>query len=110
MQPDKIYELCSDEELMASYYQSYEYLQKNIFLTCSYIKQRQVQHVFNVLDMTNFSVSMLAGKVKNMAKKAADIAQDFYPEQLGVLMIVNAGMMFTGVFAIVKVWLDEKTR
>ena len=67
-------------------------------------------HIFNIIDMTNFSISMLAGKVKAMAQKAASIAQDFYPEQLGVLMIINAGMVFTGVWAIVKVWLDEKTR
>lgn len=67
-------------------------------------------HIFNVVDLTNFSVSMLAGKVKAMAQKAAAIAQDYYPEQLAVLMIVNAPMLFTGVWAVVKLWLDEKTR
>ena len=67
-------------------------------------------HIFNVVDLTNFSVTMLAGKVKSMAQKAAAIAQDYYPEQLAVLMIVNAPMLFTGVWAIIKLWLDEKTR
>jgi len=48
--------------------------------------------------------------VSSLIKHASKIGQDYYPEQLGQLMIVNAPMLFTGVFAIVKAWLDEKTR
>lgn len=77
---DKVMEIITQEEMMKGYYQSYEVLQKKIFYSCSYIRQEQIMHIFNVVDLTNFSVSMLVGKVKGMAKQAADIAQDYYPE------------------------------
>jgi len=38
------------------------------------------------------------------------ISLDYYPEIMGKLVIVNAPFIFTGVFAIIKGWLDEKTR
>ena len=36
------------------------------------------------------------------------ISTDYYPEILGKGFIINAPMIFTGVWAIIKGWLDEK--
>ena len=74
IQAQKVQDALPEEELMRGYYQSYEVLQKQIFYSCSFMKQQQIIHIFNVIDLTNFSVSMLAGKVKAMAQKAAAIA------------------------------------
>jgi len=60
--------------------------------------------------MTNFSIGMLNKRVYSLIQHASKIGQDYYPEQLGQLMIINAPFVFTGVFSIVKGWLDEKTR
>jgi hypothetical protein len=62
--------------------------------------------------MTNFSIKMFmgSGKVKALVQKASKISQDFYPEQLGQMVIVNAPKTFTMIWAIIKAWLDEKTR
>lgn len=38
------------------------------------------------------------------------VAQDNYPEILGATYIVNAPMVFNGVWAIAKNFVDEKTR
>ena len=38
------------------------------------------------------------------------MAQDNYPEILGNMFIVNAPFLFTGIWAIVKVWIDDKTK
>jgi len=43
-------------------------------------------------------------------KLASTIGQDYYPEILGQMFIINAPMLFTGVWAIIKPWIDEKTR
>lgn len=108
--PTPIWEICDEEYLFKSYYQSYEVLIKQHFMVCSYLQQKQIQQTFSILDMTGFSVSMMNSKVKGLVQKVSKIAQDYYPEQLGQLMICNAPMLFTGIWAIVKVWLDERTR
>ena len=45
-----------------------------------------------------------------MIQLASKIGQDYYPEIMGQCLIVNAPMLFTGVWSIVKSFLDEKTR
>ena len=41
---------------------------------------------------------------------AAKVGSDYYPEIMGNLFIVNAPMLFSGIWAVVKGFLDEKTR
>jgi hypothetical protein len=38
------------------------------------------------------------------------ISLDYYPEIMGKLTIINAPFIFSGIYAIVKGWVDEKTR
>ena len=45
-----------------------------------------------------------------MIKEKSDLAQDNYPEILGNMFILNAPFLFTGIWAIVKMWIDEKTK
>lgn len=63
------------------------------------------------MDLTNVGIGILGNKkVKALAKSASSIAQDYYPEQLGQMLICNAPWAFTAVWKIVSGWLDEKTR
>ncbi|KAJ6260412.1 Patellin-3 [Drechslerella dactyloides] len=43
-------------------------------------------------------------------KKASVISQDYYPERLGKLYIINAPWGFSSVWSIVKGWLDKVTQ
>merc|ERR1712070_158131 len=63
---DKALSLVTEEELMRDYYYEFELLQKNHYLACSYVKKHQVQQIFNIVDLTNFSVTMLVSKVKQL--------------------------------------------
>lgn len=38
------------------------------------------------------------------------MCQDNYPEILGKMYIINAPFIFSGIWLIVKPWLDEKTK
>ena len=79
-------------------------------MAASHAAKKQICHTISILDMTNFSIGMMNKRVYSLVQHASKIAQDFYPEQLGQMMIVNAPMLFTGVWALIKGWLDEKTR
>ena len=47
--------------------------------------------------------------VKNIVSSIARIDSDYYPEILGCMVIINAPMLFTAIWAIVKRFLDQKT-
>ena len=43
-------------------------------------------------------------------KIASNIAQNYYPEMLGNLILINTTFFFSAIWAMVKVFIDEKTR
>lgn len=55
-------------------------------------------------------MKILSKKVYGLIQLATKVGSDYYPEIMGSTFIVNAPMFFTGVWAIVKGFLDEKTR
>ena len=60
--------------------------------------------------MSGFQSKMMNKVTWEMVKIASKIGQDHYPEILGVSFIVNAPTVFTGVWAVARNFLDEKTR
>jgi hypothetical protein len=59
------------------------------------------------------------GQVYNFIQLASKIGQDHYPEILGKycvivnvyrMFIVNAPMLFSGIWSMIKIWLDDKTK
>ncbi len=78
-----------------------------------------------IVDMHNAGISMASRKVYRFIKLASAIAQDYYPEYLGKynhfylfltcpyvlrMYIVNAPMLFSVIWAVVRPWLDKKTQ
>lgn len=49
-------------------------------------------------------------KVISLVKRVSGVAQDYYPEQMFKMFIVNAPMLFSACWAAIKVWLDERVR
>lgn len=55
-------------------------------------------------------MKILSKKVYALIQLASKIGSDYYPETMGQTFIVNAPMLFSGVWAVVKGFIDEKTR
>lgn len=62
------------------------------------------------MDLKDGSMKILSKKVYGLIQLASKVGQDYYPEIMGQMFIVNAPMLFTGVWAVVKGFLDERTR
>lgn len=69
----------------------------------------RVSQTITILDLKDVKLGS-ASKAYNFVKPASEMAQDNYPEILGNMFIVNAPFLFTGIWAIVKAWIDEKTK
>lgn len=110
MQLENIYKTTTEERLIRHYIQSYELLLKLRFPSCSAIAGHRIEQGLTILDLNGFSSKMISKKVYAQIQLAAKIGSDYYPEIMGQCYIVNAPMIFTGVWAIVKGFIDEKTR
>jgi hypothetical protein len=105
-----LFKVTTQDRLVKYYCQSYERLLKDIFPACSKAAGQPIAQTCTILDLKGGSMSMMSSQVYNFVQLASKLGQDYYPEILGQMFIVNAPMLFTGVWAVIKPWIDEKTR
>jgi hypothetical protein len=63
LNPTKLWEVVTEENMWRSFYQSYEILLKLHFLACSQVFGKQIAHTFSILDAEGFSIGMMNKKV-----------------------------------------------
>lgn len=113
--PEEIWKITTPDRFLAYYNVLYESLFSSIFEACS--RQRlkdtgvdgRVTHTCSILDLKDVKLSQ-ANAAYKFVKPAAEMAQNNYPEMLGNMFIINAPFLFTGIWAIIKMWIDDKTR
>ena len=89
----------------------FEIAQRLRYPALSLISGKRIETACSIFDLKGKSVSEIFGKdTREMLKMASTIANDNYPETMGVSFILNAPMLFKGVWAVIKGFLDEKTR
>lgn len=100
----------SNEERMTKYYiKEYERVLRYRFDACGIKAGKIIEQSCTIICAKGLGISMLTGKVKKFMKIASDIGQNYYPEMLGNMYILNAGFFFSAVWAIAKTFIDEKT-
>ena len=77
---------------------------------CSIIAGRRIEEVTILQDCTGAHWGTLNKTGWKMLQRATKLAADNYPEQLGVYLIMNSPTFFPYLWAIVKTFVDEKTR
>jgi len=105
-----LFKKTSEDRMMKYYIKEYEKLLKVRFPSCSKVKGELVDKSLTIMDMKDVGMSMLIGKTKDFVKIASDIAQNYYPEMLGTMFLVNCGMTFSLVWNLVKGFIDNKTK
>ncbi|KAJ1308432.1 hypothetical protein OPQ81_004137 [Rhizoctonia solani] len=75
---------------------------------CSAAVGKPVETSCTILDLKDASLGNFY-KVSGYIQKASKIGQDYYPETMGKFYIVNAPLLFRGVWFAVKGWLDAVT-
>lgn len=106
----RLFEVTSEERIIRYSVREYERLVNEIFPACSEAAGKRVEQTIVILDLGGASMKLLSKKVYNFIKLASTVAQDYYPECLGNMFILNSPMLFSGVWAVVKPWLDKRTQ
>lgn len=106
----EIFKKTTPDRIARIYVKDYEDLILNKFTACSKRVGGVIETTLTILDLQGVGLSILGGTLRNFIKLAADIAQNYYPEMLGQMWLINTSFMFSAVWAIVKGFIDEKTR
>ena len=88
-----------------------EWYKYTAFPACTIYSGQKVENLTQIFDLTGGTMSKLASR-KGMAllKVGAKICQDYYPETMGQAFVVNSPALFTALYAVIKGFLDERTR
>jgi len=106
----ELFKITTEENMVNYYIKQYERQMKYIFPACSAVVKRPVEQYCTILDANGIGIGALIGPIKGFLKLASSIGQDYYPEMLGKMTIVNVGFFFRAIWTLVKSFLDQKTQ
>ncbi|KAF2716201.1 hypothetical protein K431DRAFT_289618 [Polychaeton citri CBS 116435] len=100
--------ITTDERMLQNLVVEYEKVADPRLPACSRKAGYLIETSCTILDMKGVGISS-AGQVYGYLQRASGISQNYYPERMGKLYIINAPWGFSGVFSIVKKFLDPVT-
>lgn len=78
------------------------------FPACSVSAKRNVDKVLLIMDIKGFPVLSLP-RIYSLLSTVSQIDADYYPETLGKILVLNAGILFAGFWKVIKTFLPAET-
>ncbi|KAF9162999.1 cytosolic factor, phosphatidylinositol/phosphatidylcholine transfer protein [Actinomortierella ambigua] len=103
-----LFKVTDEERMTKQHVLSYEKLIRDRMPACSRKANRHIEQCCTILDLKGVSLRQFANAF-GFIKRTSAIAQNYYPEMMGKMYVINAPMMFTSVWGMVKPLLDEVT-
>jgi hypothetical protein len=104
----KLYSITNEDRLLKRFVLEYERFLSERLPAASALVGHPVETSCTILDLNNVSL-MNFYRVKDYVSKMSEIGQNYYPECMGKFYIINAPYLFSGVWAVIKPWLDAVT-
>jgi len=108
MNMPELYKHISPERHWQTVLVNCESLTREILPASSKAAGRTIDQAFVIVDLKGFSLQQF-WQVKTLARSSFQISQDYFPETMGQLAIVNAPASFTFIWSIIKPWLSKET-
>ncbi|KAF8423845.1 putative phosphatidylinositol transporter [Tirmania nivea] len=103
-----MYKITTAERMLQNLVLEYERLADPRLPACSRKTGQLIETCCTVMDLKGVGLTSISS-VYSYIKSASAISQNYYPERLGKLYIINAPWGFSSVFKIVKGFLDPVT-
>jgi hypothetical protein len=107
---DELLKLTTQDRMVRYQIKAYERLMDHIFPACCEESKKYIHQTTTIIDLKKLSTKLLNKKAYALLKAVAQTSQNYYPESLGHLFIINTGLLFKAGWAVCKGFLDEKTR
>ncbi|KAF8866124.1 Sec14 cytosolic factor [Acephala macrosclerotiorum] len=103
-----MYKITTSERMLNNLAVEYERLADPRLPACSRKSGKLLETCCTIMDLKGVGITKVSS-VYSYVKQASAISQNYYPERLGRLYLINAPWGFSGVFNVVKGWLDPVT-
>lgn len=109
LQLEDLLRLTTLDRLLLYHIKEWEILIDCKFPACSRAAGRPILQSLTILDLKGVTMKHLNKPVRNFIQKITRIDQDYYPEYLGKMLIINAPTSFKAMWQLIKPWLDKNT-
>ncbi|OII76104.1 CRAL TRIO domain-containing protein [Cryptosporidium andersoni] len=110
----------SEKSILNYWIYEYEFLLNVIFPACCIQRCKKTGldlnlykttcfETLNIIDLHGLGISQFNSTCRKIMRELIHVSQNYYPELLGQMFIVNAPSIFTVIWNFVKSLLDEKT-
>jgi hypothetical protein len=103
-----MYKITTSERMLQNLAVEYEKLADPRLPACSRKAGSLLETCCTIMDLKGVGISKVSS-VYSYVKQASAMSQNYYPERLGRLYLINAPWGFSTVFSVVKGWLDPIT-
>ena len=103
-----MYKITTSERMLQNLAVEYEKLADPRLPACSRKASSLLETCCTIMDLKGVGVTKVPS-VYAYVKQASAMSQNYYPERLGRLYLINAPWGFSTVFSVVKGWLDPIT-
>lgn len=103
-----MYKVTTSERMLKHLCCEYEKLTENRLPACSRKSGHLLETCCTIIDLKGVGITN-ASSVFGYIRQASSISQNYYPERLGKLYVINAPWGFSTVFSVVKGFLDPVT-
>ncbi|KAK4692842.1 hypothetical protein P7C71_g4436, partial [Lecanoromycetidae sp. Uapishka_2] len=104
----KIDKITTGERMLQNLVVEYEKLADPRLPACSRKSGQLLETCCTIMDLKGVGISKVSS-VYGYVKQASAISQNYYPERLGKLYLINAPWGFSSVFSVIKGFLDPVT-
>jgi len=103
-----MHKITTQERMLKNLVSEYEKLADPRLPACSRKSGKLHETCCTIMDLKGIGIS-IASSVYPYIKAASPISQNYYPERLGKLYVINAPWGFSGAFSMIKSFLDPIT-
>ncbi|PWW78417.1 hypothetical protein C7212DRAFT_293415 [Tuber magnatum] len=103
-----MYKITTADRMLKNLVLEYERLADPRLPACSRKAGKLLETCCTVMDLRGVGITSISS-VYNYVKSASAISQNYYPERLGRLYLINAPWGFSGAFKVIKAFLDPIT-
>lgn len=103
-----MYKITSEERMLQNLVVEYEKVAHPRLPACSRKQNHLLETCCTIMDLKGVGLTNVSS-VYGYVQKASAISQNYYPERLGKLYLINAPWGFSGVFSVIKKFLDPVT-